>query len=276
MFQLQQISVWLSNSQQPRRTLIEILWKPSFSSAFTQLIIIHEAAHVKPQRTRLVLQMEALIDCSDALWIYLSRRLRRLRDNERGKAGQQPGFTCNFSSDSPASLLSLPASVCIVCLAKAVRVWHGQTRTKWIHRWGESGSEETERGREQALQYGPGENCTGTLQYVRVCVWAVHGHINIKWVSLDIYIKMCPVSIVHVCPGGHQASISNAALKSVMDIHLQALWAITMMFISLSLSFQNKETNNQTVEQGAVVAEEEVKLSSALSSPISLLLLTFF
>lgn len=83
-----------------------------------------------------------------------------------GAKRQQPAFTCNFSSDSPASLLSLPASVCIVCLVKAVRVWHGQTRTKWIHWWGESGSEETERGREQALQYGPGENCTGTLQYV--------------------------------------------------------------------------------------------------------------
>lgn len=44
---------------------------------------------------------------------------------------------------------------------KAVCVWHGQTGTKWIHRRGESGSQETEGGREQTLQYGPGENCTG-------------------------------------------------------------------------------------------------------------------
>lgn len=36
------------------------------------------------------------------------------------------------------------------------------------------------------------------------------------------------------------------------------------------LSFQNKETNNQTVEQGALVAEEEVKFSSHLSALISL------
>lgn len=38
----------------------------------------------------------------------------------------------------------------------------------------------------------------------------------------------------------------------------------------LSSLFQNKEANNQTAEQGAVVAEEEVKLTSALSAPISL------
>lgn len=53
--------------------MIEILWKPSFSSAVTQLLIIHKAARLKPQRTRLVLQMEELIDCSDALWIYLAQ-----------------------------------------------------------------------------------------------------------------------------------------------------------------------------------------------------------
>lgn len=33
---------------------------------------------------------------------------------------------------------------------------------------------------------------------VRACV---NVHINVKWVSVDIYIKMCPISIVHVCLG---------------------------------------------------------------------------
>ena len=33
-----------------------------------------------------------------------------------------------------------------------------------------------------------------------------------------------------------------------------------IMSLTLPMSFQNKETNNQMVEQGAVVAEEEVTI----------------
>lgn len=39
-----------------------------------------------------------------------------------------------------------------------------------------------------------------------------------------------------------------------------ALWSLF-----LSSLFQNKETNNQTQEQGALVAEEEVMISTSLS-----------
>lgn len=82
---------------------------------------------------------------------------------------------------------------------------------------------------------------------------------------------MCPVSIVHVCPGSSGINLKCCIITC--NGYSPAGSVGYNHDVYLSLSFQNKETNNQTVEQGAFVAEEEVKLSSALSSPI--LILTF-
>lgn len=51
-----------------------------------------------------------------------------------------------------------------------------------------------------------------------------------KWVPVDMHISW---HVLLFClPVGLQVSISNAVLWSVIDVHLEALWVITMMSIS--------------------------------------------
>lgn len=138
-----------------------------------RLIIIHPAARVKPPRTRRVLQMEEadwLFRCTLDIFGTVFTVISGAQSSSSSSRISSSAVHVEIFSDSPAfSSPFLPP----VCVWKAVRVWHGQTRTKWIHRGGESGSEEAERGREQTLQHGPGENCTGT--YIIILCVTVHG-----------------------------------------------------------------------------------------------------
>lgn len=207
---------------------IEILWKHYLQqshdlSSFMRPLMWNQPDLILCWRCRswLIVQMH---------FGYIWHILRLLHNNEQSKAAA--GFTCNFSL-THLLLFSTSASVCVSACEGCVYVtWtdsdemNSSERWEWLWRnW--------ERVRANATIWAWRE----LHRYVHACMCgSAHTvHINIKWVSVDIYIKMCPISIVHVCPGGYQASIWNAALWSVIDIHLEALYAITTMSLSLSL-----------------------------------------
>lgn len=157
-------------------------------------------------------------------------------------------------------LLLFSICVCVLCV-KVVRMWHGQTRTKWIHRRGEGGSEETKRRREQTLQHGSGENCTG-MYHICLSDFALTSLILNELPRTNM---LC----IYVPYNDCSPRLSHLNLKCFIIKYNRSLpeGSVTaMVLLTIPVSFQNKETNNQMVEQGALVAEEEVTLLSALSS----------
>lgn len=76
---------------------------------------------------------------------------------------------------------------------------------------------------------------------------------------VDMHIKMCPIS--YCLPRGLSGNNSKYCIRK--RNRYSPGGSDSNRDVYRSLSFQNKETNNQTVEQGALVGEEEVKLSSA-------------
>lgn len=202
MFQLRQIRVWWRKSQEGND------WN-SLETLF--LFSSHATSHHSQGCSSETTENSSCVADGGADWLF-----RCTLDifgtvytcfTIMSRAKQQQGSCVTFHWLTCFSSLSLHLYACV--RMKAVCMWHGQTRTKWIHWRSESGSEETERGRKQALQYGPGENCTGTYiicacmcECAHKCQMGFCGHIY-----QDVSYFHCAC-----LPGGYQASISNAAL----------------------------------------------------------------
>lgn len=129
------------------------------------------------------------------IWTILCFIIMNAAEQQQGLQAASPLTHLSFFYTLHGCLLS--------AYGKAVCVRHGQTGTKWIHRRGESGSEETEGRREQALQYGPGENCTGRyMTCVSVCVCFTPRSIFQMGSCGHVYIMACPTFLFACGPPG--------------------------------------------------------------------------
>lgn len=199
---------------QPRGIFVEILWKASLSTAATQLIIIHEAAHVKPPRTRLVLQTQELIDCSDSLWIYLAYLVFASIAIMTG-AEQQQGSHVTFlwlTRFSPPSVHLYALSTDEGC---ACATWtdsdemNSSERWEWLWRnWKRARANVTIWAWRELHRYVC-YVCVCVLLCVRPCTGCSHKYEMGFWEHIyqDVSFFHCAC-----LPGGYQTSISNAAL----------------------------------------------------------------